>query len=103
MERENIWRRKKGKTFGEGKYFLQRRTKGGKYLKKGNVCFVEMKNGREGKGGNYLFSGVEENRRRKQRKTSTRRKICTGEQLGGIVRSIRVPRRSKNRCLRKKS
>ena len=102
-KRENIWRRKKGKTFGEGKYFLQRRRKGGKYLKKGNVCFVEMKNDREGKGGNYFFRGVEENRRRKQRKTSWRKKICMGEQLGGIVRSIRGPRRSKNHCLRKKS
>ena len=30
VEREkekNIWRRKKGKTFGEGKYFLQRKNK----------------------------------------------------------------------------
>ena len=63
-------------------------------MKKGNVCFVVMKNDREGKGGNYLFRGMEENRRRK---------ICTGEQLGGIVRYLRGPRRSTNHCLLGKS
>ena len=46
--------KKKGKIFGEGNYLLQRSRKGWKYLKNWNVCFVDMKNDREGKGGNYL-------------------------------------------------
>ena len=74
MEKEkedNIWRRKKRKNIWRRKLFIAVKKKRLKIFEEGK-CFVEIKNNREGKGGNYLFRRGEENRRREQRKTSWR-------------------------------